>query len=102
MRVSSVHLHAFRRFSDVTIVDLPATARLIVLAGPNGNGKSSLFDAFVIWRRGRGNMGLPWDPRYYRKDSKTEFMWEELEVKFHGAPGLSEADARRAFHVRTA
>ena len=42
VRVESIHLRNFRRFSDLRIVGLPESARLIVLAGPNGVGKSSL------------------------------------------------------------
>jgi len=39
---------SFKRFHDLVISDLPASARLIVLAGPNGTGKSSLFDALRL------------------------------------------------------
>jgi AAA15 family ATPase/GTPase len=46
MRVQDVHLKNFKRFSDLTISDLPAQTRLVVMAGPNGTGKSSVFDGF--------------------------------------------------------
>lgn len=45
MRIRSIHLRDFKRFTDLRIVDLPETAKLIVLIGPNGCGKSSVFDA---------------------------------------------------------
>jgi recombinational DNA repair ATPase RecF len=51
VRVQSIQLRNFRRFSDLSITDLPETARLIVLAGPNGVGKSSFFDGLQTWYR---------------------------------------------------
>ena len=45
MKIKSIHLHDFKRFTDLTISELPETARLVVLIGPNGCGKSSVFDA---------------------------------------------------------
>ncbi|RIK85492.1 MAG: hypothetical protein DCC69_10080 [Hyphomicrobiales bacterium] len=44
VRLLNTHITQFRRFADLTIRDIPASAKLVVLAGPNGSGKSSLFD----------------------------------------------------------
>ena len=46
MRLQSVQIKNFKRFVDLTIQNLPPDAKLVVLLGPNGCGKSSLFDAF--------------------------------------------------------
>lgn len=48
MRIKSVHLEDYKRFVDLTLTDIPETARLVVLIGRNGSGKSSLFDAFLL------------------------------------------------------
>ena len=48
MRISSLQLTNFKRFSNLTISNIPDTARLVLLIGSNGSGKSSLFDAFDV------------------------------------------------------
>ena len=48
MRIKSIHLKNYKRFTDLTISDIPQSARLVVLVGPNGSGKSSVFDAFLL------------------------------------------------------
>ena len=44
MRIKSVRLRNYKRFTDLTIAKIPPEARLVVLVGPNGTGKSSVFD----------------------------------------------------------
>jgi energy-coupling factor transporter ATP-binding protein EcfA2 len=65
MRLLNTHITKFRRFADLTIRDIPASAKLVVLAGPNGSGKSSLFDALLL--RYRIAAGYSWagDAKYY-------------------------------------
>ena len=48
MRITSVHLKNYKRFTDLYITDIPQSARLVVMVGPNGSGKSSVFDAFLL------------------------------------------------------
>ncbi len=43
MKIKSVQLVNFRRFTKLLIKDIPENARLIVLVGPNGSGKSLRF-----------------------------------------------------------
>lgn len=50
MRIKQVTLKSIKRFHDLTIQGIPETARLVVMIGPNGCGKSSLFDAFRLWQ----------------------------------------------------
>src|SRR4051812_21222122 len=66
MHIKRVSVSDFRRFTKLEIEDIPPTAKLVLLAGPNGNGKSSLFDAFMKdldRKTGRGG----WDQSYHTK-----------------------------------
>ena len=46
MRIAELHAVNFKRFTDLTITDIPPEARVVALVGPNGSGKSCVFDAF--------------------------------------------------------
>jgi len=46
MRIKTVHIENFKRFTDLKLSDIPEKAKLILLIGANGSGKSSVFDAF--------------------------------------------------------
>ena len=46
MRITKVELKSFKRSTDLTVDVIPADARLVLLVGSNGSGKSSVFDAF--------------------------------------------------------
>jgi len=46
MRIKKIELTNFKRFTSLTISDIPDTTKLVLVIGSNGSGKSSLFDAF--------------------------------------------------------
>jgi RecF/RecN/SMC N terminal domain len=99
MHISKVSAADFRRFTQLEIVDLPATAKLVVLAGPNGNGKSSLFDVFLtVAERGWRNL---WDHSYHAKITDTKVVPEpnRIDVAFHEEP---PANRRKLFYFRSA
>jgi len=99
MRISRVKLVDFRRFSDLEIRDIPEAAKLVVLAGPNGTGKSSLFDAFLVRYRLDAGYGTGGDDGYYRRPNpKDEQYWKDVTIETHN----EETFDRGSVYVRTA
>jgi predicted ATPase len=99
MRISSIRLKNFKRFSDLLVHDIPSTAKLVVIVGPNGCGKSSLFDALLQWYRVSVGFGVHGDELYFRKDRQQPFGWNEsVEVILHGGG----SPKRGGLYVRTA
>jgi predicted ATPase len=99
MRVSSIRLHNFKRFSDLVISGIPKTAKLVVVVGPNGCGKSSLFDAFLQWYRSKAGFGNSRDDSYFRKSSEHNFDFlNNVIIDLHG----DSAVRKGSLYVRTA
>jgi len=46
MKIRELKLQNFKRFTDLTLTKIPDNAKLVLLIGANGSGKSSIFDAF--------------------------------------------------------
>ena len=69
MRIKEIQISDFKRFTNLKIIGLPNNAKLVVLVGPNGSGKTSLFEAFNHWYRleGFGNVGQ--EDFFVKKDS---------------------------------
>jgi hypothetical protein len=99
MRISSIRLKNFKRFSDLLVRAIPGSAKLVVVVGPNGCGKSSLFDALLHWYRGVAGFGVHSEEAYFRKDAEQPFGWKDVvQVSLHD--GVSAK--RGSLYVRTA
>jgi chromosome segregation ATPase len=46
MKIKKIRLSMFKRFDDLTIDLGESPKKIIAMVGPNGCGKSSVFDAF--------------------------------------------------------
>ena len=99
MRITSIRLRNFKRFTDLLIHGIPETAKLVVVVGPNGCGKSSLFDAFLHWYSLKTGFGIHGDELYYRKSADAPFGWNEsVEVTVAGGA----TPHRGCLYLRTA
>ena len=81
MKIKSIKLKDFKRFTDLSIERLPETAKLVVMIGPNGCGKSSVFDALNAYAYKLGMMAddveysekYHQDMNYYTKSNEPKY-----------------------------
>lgn len=104
MRINSMQLRNFRRFSDLNVTDIPESARLVVLAGPNGVGKSSFFDGLQTWYRRAAWNQMHGNDVYGAKVGSTDAtQWfRRVEVNLHGGPQEQNRLKESSVYFRTA
>ena len=85
MQFKSATIKIFRRFTDLTVQEVPETAKLIILAGPNGCGKSCFFDALHTWYNWTTAKNRLWEMDYHGKaGSPHRDRWgNDVKVEFH-------------------
>lgn len=66
MKIESISAKRFRRFRELTLTGLGPDVKLVVVVGPNGSGKTALFDVLVQWHRRYSPLGHGSDLGYYR------------------------------------
>jgi energy-coupling factor transporter ATP-binding protein EcfA2 len=103
MRLRFVHLHNFKRFTDLRLDAIPVEAKLILLIGANGSGKSSVFDAFEYASRPQRGLsaagGMPTVEQrkaYYAKggaDERVELGVEQGSIRLHAGGQLAGVDS---------
>jgi ABC-type transport system involved in cytochrome c biogenesis ATPase subunit len=111
MRIRTVELKRFKRFHHLKI-ELPDGLKLVILAGPNGCGKSLLFEAFHFWHRSNSGIGFGWDLHYYPKAedpdasnigwSRGENWSHQISLSFYGNVPPDQPEKRRLFYIRSA
>lgn len=59
MKIKKIELKNFKRFTNLIVECIPETAKLIILVGPNGSGKTSFMEALNHYYKslGYGNIG---------------------------------------------
>src|SRR5215216_2485275 len=108
MKIQSVRINEFKRFTDLEIREIPENAKLIVLVGPNGTGKSSLFEAFNFWISPA--RGVNYQQDYHWKVSHVSYEnWRQLHqkitIEFYNEaldPNSKSEKVKKAFYFRSA
>ena len=101
MKIKSIQMKNFRRFTDLTIEQLPKAARLVVMIGPNGSGKSSVFDALLKVRNTKGKLHNVIPDDYYVKFGASKADYRDPKIKFHRETELTREEWRKAVHMRS-
>ncbi|MEL7600362.1 MAG: AAA family ATPase [Proteiniphilum sp.] len=106
MKIKNVSINKFKRFTDLTITDIPESTRLIVLVGPNGSGKTSLFEAFNHYYQLSGYNQLGAQDYLEKKsenDSNTgSWYHNKVTLQFHSNENLNSEQLKGKFYFRSA
>lgn len=103
MKIKEVRIEKFKRFTNLVVKDIPQSAKLVILLGPNGCGKSSLFDAFKAWHRVKAyNYGT--DNDYCKKDKRdVREAYDLVNIDFYeDTSNISQNEMKKCFYFRTA
>jgi len=101
MKIKSVELINFKRFTHLVIENIPETAKLVVLLGPNGCGKSSVFDALHLFSLQLSGNGSHREEGYYVKES--QFSQGNTVIRNDIIIGFDKAEKSTSdIYVRTA
>lgn len=107
MKIKEIHIRKFKRFSNLLIKDIPESTRLVVLVGPNGCGKTSLFEAFNHYYKLTGyNSANNSEQVYFEKkdDTQTIGQWyqNKVSISFHNGINPNAEQLKGKFYFRTA
>lgn len=109
MKIREVKLNKFKRFTDLTIKDVPESVKLVILVGPNGCGKTSVFEAFNHWYKYKGYGRYNYENQDYfvkcgdKEGLGTEFWVDKrVEVIAYDEALSEQSDIKGKFYFRTA
>ena len=102
MRFKSATIKDFKRFTNLIVQNVPETARLIMLAGPNGCGKSSFLDALHTWHKWTSRKHQSWEMDYHVKTgSPLRDRWHnDVQLEFHSPE--PDPNSKKTLFVRSA
>ena len=104
MKIKNIKLQNFKKFSNLTIDNLPDTVKLVVLLGPNGCGKSSLIESMEVTRKIYGLHQIPWNASnfnyYIKQDKRISKVYHQTTGNIRVETQLSQLNFHGPYIVR--
>ena len=102
MKIKSLRLKNFKRFTDLTLQGIPENAKLVLLIGANGSGKSSVFDAFeyIASQKKEGRFTGQLGQYKYEKNKKVNFE-AIIETFEYGTEGYLSTGWQRSNQLQS-
>lgn len=85
MKIQTIRLkNGYKRFHNLTIDLGEQPARIVALVGPNGCGKSSIFDGMMYLNNAHGKIGSDGakDATYHSQNGDPNFSYQNVEITF--------------------
>lgn len=84
MKIKKLHLKDYKRFHDLTIDLGDSPQKIVALVGPNGCGKSSVFDALLFHHNAYGTIGNTGskDYKYHSLEQNPTYNYQNVEIEF--------------------
>ena len=97
MKIKKLHLKKYKRFSDLTIDLGEEPKRIIALVGPNGCGKSSVFDAMLFHNNAYNQIGSTGNKTYtyHSLDRVSNYDYQNIEITFDVGDFQSVRDTKK-------
>ena len=97
MKIHTIHLQGYKRFHDLTIELGENPSRIIALVGPNGCGKSSVFDGMLFVNNAYHRLGnsKSKDYKYHSLEHIPSYSIQNVDVVFCEGKFADVSDKKR-------
>ena len=84
MKIKTLHFVKYKRFADLTINLGDNPKRIVALVGPNGCGKSSVFDAMLFLNNAYDHIGgtSAKNYRYHSLENMPNYRYNNINIEF--------------------
>lgn len=104
MRISKIVAKNIKRFTNLTIENIPESAKVVFLVGSNGSGKTSLFEAINVYYAMElgARLNLDCENYYLKKLGIDQANNTGSIITFHNSERFDNKGSSDRFYFRTA